>query len=227
MFTSFVNFNTKLKESTSLGQPITEYDPASSGCKDFMRLARELVGLGSAAGTTVPSLPAALVPSAPSLTPSMPVPMVPVAGRPAVPDENLLERAEALAADANKLLATTETLLGSSRYSKPPRTTPTPAETERKIEIIYGVRPRQDGATFVVKADGALSVRLAGDFNAWNPGMTPMQPLRDGAYQVTLPLGPGRYRYRYVVDGRWMRDPANELAATNPYGELDSVVVVP
>src|ERR1700722_1568974 len=38
------NFNTKLKEAASFGQPITEYDPGSRGYKDFVNLARELMG---------------------------------------------------------------------------------------------------------------------------------------------------------------------------------------
>ena len=42
--TSTVNFNTKLKEAASFGQPITEYDPGSRGYKDFANLARELMG---------------------------------------------------------------------------------------------------------------------------------------------------------------------------------------
>ena len=41
---STVNFNTKLKEAASFGQPITEYDPGSRGYKDFLNLARELMG---------------------------------------------------------------------------------------------------------------------------------------------------------------------------------------
>src|SRR5688572_2451979 len=41
---STVNFNTKLKEAASFGQPITEYDPGSRGHKDFVNLARELMG---------------------------------------------------------------------------------------------------------------------------------------------------------------------------------------
>src|SRR5205085_1655971 len=41
---STVNFNTKLKEAASFGQPITEYDPGSRGYKDFVNLARELMG---------------------------------------------------------------------------------------------------------------------------------------------------------------------------------------
>src|SRR5688572_5506270 len=41
---STINFNTKLKEAASFGQPITEYDPGSKGYKDFVNLARELMG---------------------------------------------------------------------------------------------------------------------------------------------------------------------------------------
>lgn len=42
MFKTVINFNTKLKEAASFGQPITEYDPASKGMQDFLGLAREL-----------------------------------------------------------------------------------------------------------------------------------------------------------------------------------------
>jgi len=44
MFKTVINFNTKLKEAASLGQPISEYDPASKGNKNFESLAEELVG---------------------------------------------------------------------------------------------------------------------------------------------------------------------------------------
>jgi len=44
MFKTVINFNTKLKEAASLGQPISEYDPASKGNKNFQSLAEELVG---------------------------------------------------------------------------------------------------------------------------------------------------------------------------------------
>ena len=42
MFDTIVNFNTKLKEAASLGQPVSEYNPASKGHKDFQALAEEL-----------------------------------------------------------------------------------------------------------------------------------------------------------------------------------------
>ncbi len=44
MFKTVVNFNTKLKEAASLGQPVSEYDPTCKGYKDFLTLAEELVG---------------------------------------------------------------------------------------------------------------------------------------------------------------------------------------
>ncbi len=43
---TFINFNTKLREGASFGQPITEYDPGSMGYRDFVRLARELISAG-------------------------------------------------------------------------------------------------------------------------------------------------------------------------------------
>jgi chromosome partitioning protein len=44
MFRTVVNFNTKLKEAASLGQPINEYDSASKGYKDFQNLVKEVIG---------------------------------------------------------------------------------------------------------------------------------------------------------------------------------------
>jgi chromosome partitioning protein len=44
MFKTVVCFNTKIKEASSFGQPISEYDPASKGHKDFTSLAEEVLG---------------------------------------------------------------------------------------------------------------------------------------------------------------------------------------
>jgi len=44
MFKTVVNFNTKIKEAASFGQPINEYDPASKGQQDFKNLAQEVIG---------------------------------------------------------------------------------------------------------------------------------------------------------------------------------------
>ncbi|MHC4537982.1 MAG: ParA family protein [Planctomycetota bacterium] len=44
MLKTVVCFNTKIKEASSFGQPISEYDPASKGHKDFHALAEEIIG---------------------------------------------------------------------------------------------------------------------------------------------------------------------------------------
>ncbi|GAG42322.1 unnamed protein product, partial [marine sediment metagenome] len=45
MFKTVVNFNTKIKEAASFGRPISEYDSASRGHKDFCALAEEVLSL--------------------------------------------------------------------------------------------------------------------------------------------------------------------------------------
>lgn len=51
MFKTVVNFNTKIKEAASFGQPISEYDPASKGQQDFRTLAQEVIGAEEQAHT--------------------------------------------------------------------------------------------------------------------------------------------------------------------------------
>lgn len=192
MCQSFINFNTKLKEGASFGQPITEYDPGSMGFRDFVRLARELIASPSA--ETVP--------------------------------QTILRQANDLAARAEKLLATTRPLLGG-KVEAEPHVPATDAEIQAKINAIYGVRQTDDGVLFVAHAPGAHEVKLAGDFNNWVPESTPMVPDGNSAdFLAMLKLPPGRYRYRYVVDGTWAQDPYNSYVESNPFGEMNSVVEV-
>lgn len=217
MFTAFINFNTKLKEGASLGQPITEYDPASSGCRDFVRFARELISLK-------PTEKALTSPV--EVIEHKPVATVAPTTR-TVAEQSLMARADALTADANKLLATTQTLIGGNRKpAETPQPSSTPIQTDRKIEQIYGPQAIDGGVVFRVRAMGAHRVQLAGDFNDWNPDRTPMQHVDNDTFQIKVPLGPGRYRYRYVIDGQWRNDPANYQVETNPYGELNNILDV-
>lgn len=100
------------------------------------------------------------------------------------------------------------------------------AETARKIERIYGPQPTDDGVIFIARGHGAHNMQIAGDFNDWNPHRTPMMRIDDDTFQVKLPLRPGRYGYRFVIDGQWRNDPANHRTEINPFGELNNVVVV-
>ena len=56
-------------------------------------------------------------------------------------------------------------------------------------------------------ADTAIAVFLAGSFNDWSPTATPMKKANDGQWSASLPLDPGRYEYKFVVDGEWCCEP--------------------
>lgn len=62
--------------------------------------------------------------------------------------------------------------------------------------------------TFIFRHPGLRSVTLAGDFNEWNVSSHPMVPdaARD-TWTLTLELAPGRYEYKFYVDGaQWWND---------------------
>ena len=56
-------------------------------------------------------------------------------------------------------------------------------------------------------SDTAHEVYLAGSFNGWSPTETPMTRDNGGYWTVALPLAPGRYEYKFVVDGEWCCEP--------------------
>lgn len=74
--------------------------------------------------------------------------------------------------------------------------------------------------------EGAESAVLAGEFNDWDLGATPMKRLKDGSFSVTISLeSPRAYRYRYVLDGNvWVSDPEADGTVGNDYGGEDSLV---
>jgi chromosome partitioning protein len=86
-----------------------------------------------------------------------------------------------------------------------------------------GPRPTSDGVVFTIQAPEAHSVQLVGDFNGWTADDTDMQPAGP-IWTRVLKLEPGRYRYRYIVDGQWLSDPLNELREPTPFGGDNSVL---
>ena len=72
----------------------------------------------------------------------------------------------------------------------------------------------------------ASEVCIAGSFNDWHPNATPMILLGDGRWAKELTLPPGRYEYRFVVDGQWVDDPAAKETVANPFGGFNAVLVV-
>lgn len=89
-----------------------------------------------------------------------------------------------------------------------------------------------DGAVFQCRVPHAEAVFLAGTFNDWDPEATPMERAVDGTWSARLELPPGRYEYKFVVDGCWCCDADDDEESLrdcvpNPFGSMNRVVDVP
>lgn len=227
MFKTVVNFNTRIKEASSFGQPINEYDPASKGQQDFRMLAQEVVGSEErpqvkskrlvdsladqleAIGTTANELLKSAKPSVMATPKAAPEPE-----------------------PATQVVVSQEPLVAAEPAPMTVGTVPEPRvepaeQTDAKLANYYGVSQIQDAVVFVTLYPRAQNVQIAGDFNNWQPAGTPMQRVDDGGvWQAKLKLPNGMYRYRLVVDGQWQQDPYNERSEMNPYGDYNSVLEV-
>jgi chromosome partitioning protein len=188
MFKTIVNFNTKLKEAASLGQPISEYDPSSKGYRDFLTLADELIG------TDTLSHRAELV-------------------------NSLQAKLNTISASAEELLVNVEA--NTKAQEK------TPVTLDEKLADFYGVKQLDGHVIFSTLYPRASMVQVAGDFNEWQPEQTGLEKVDEaGKWMLKLPIQPGTYRYRLVVDGQWQQDPYNRMTEMNPFGEMNSVLQV-
>lgn len=76
-------------------------------------------------------------------------------------------------------------------------------------------------------AQRGKTIFLAGTFNNWNPEATPLKwSMKTSAYYAYLELSPGRYEYKYVIDGYWCIDPYCSEWVPNRFGSLNSVLRV-
>jgi 1,4-alpha-glucan branching enzyme len=96
----------------------------------------------------------------------------------------------------------------------------------------------EGGMLFRFSAASARQVTLAGDFNNWGGTQTgrydaSIDPMTDadgdGIWSVVVPLPPGRYQYKFVIDGgvRWEEDPGSFDTIDDGYGGVNSLIVVP
>jgi 1,4-alpha-glucan branching enzyme len=79
---------------------------------------------------------------------------------------------------------------------------------------------------FAVEAPKAKKVCLVGDFNDWDGGRHPMKRSQSGKWEKIAVLAPGRYEYRFLVDGEWWNDPENDDRCFNCFGSQNDVIHV-
>ena len=90
-------------------------------------------------------------------------------------------------------------------------------EAERTVDVVFSL-PAETRAE---------RVTLCGEFNDWSLDSIGLARGADRAWSVTVPLTPGTYRYKFLLDGEtWENGPDADRLEDNAYGTQDSVIVV-
>lgn len=81
---------------------------------------------------------------------------------------------------------------------------------------------------FSLAAPQARQVTLVGDFNAWSRDATTLLDSDgNGVWSVSIPLPPGRYQYKFLVDGqRWVVDPDASAFQPDGFGGRNSLLSI-
>ena len=78
--------------------------------------------------------------------------------------------------------------------------------------------------SFSFESSNAKEVILMGDFNNWNPKKHPMQSDENGMWNQSVLIPPGRYEYKFLVDGQWKEDPQNNQTRLNCFGTYNNIL---
>ncbi|MCU0651612.1 MAG: glycogen-binding domain-containing protein [Candidatus Omnitrophica bacterium] len=82
-------------------------------------------------------------------------------------------------------------------------------------------------ATFKLFAPKAKRVSLAGSFNNWDTKAHAAKKDLKGNWAAKISLKPGRYEYKFFVDGTWINDPScNGGCITNSFGTQNCIVEI-
>ncbi len=79
---------------------------------------------------------------------------------------------------------------------------------------------------YVFKLSGyanAARVMVAGSFNNWNPNEIVMSK-KGTVWQMAMYLKETTHLYRFLVDGKWMNDPANPKTMADGNGNINSMI---
>jgi cyclomaltodextrinase / maltogenic alpha-amylase / neopullulanase len=92
--------------------------------------------------------------------------------------------------------------------------------------IVQGGSSSQQLHTFLYKPPVRVEkILVTGSFNNWNKEKDQLINTKgNGVYELTLPLDPGNYIYKFIVDGKTMLDPANPEKAPSGFDDFNSVL---
>jgi 1,4-alpha-glucan branching enzyme len=99
-------------------------------------------------------------------------------------------------------------------------------ETVKKMKESVGGVASMKRIDFTFNAPEAQKVCITGTFNNWNTKSMPMKKGKDGTWRIMVKLSPGRYEYKYFVDGTWAQNIPGAELAPNPFGTNNCVIGV-
>jgi 1,4-alpha-glucan branching enzyme len=99
-------------------------------------------------------------------------------------------------------------------------------ETSKKIKESRRKTAKVQEVEFTFCAPEAKKVFIAGTFNDWNTKSMLMKKGKDGTWGVMIKLSPGRYEYKYFVDGAWAEDMRGADMVPNSIGTYNCVISV-
>ena len=88
------------------------------------------------------------------------------------------------------------------------------------------LQARAEPVSFSIAAPDAKQVFVAGEMTDWDAGKRAMQRDASGTWHATLDLEPGQWLYKFVVDGKWVQDPATTDHDADGRGGQHSFVFV-
>lgn len=77
---------------------------------------------------------------------------------------------------------------------------------------------------FKLYAPQAKKVYLAGSFNNWSQKEDLAKKDSQGNWKIKFSLKPGRYEYKFFVDGSWVNDPKCTSCVWNSLGSQNCVI---
>ena len=80
--------------------------------------------------------------------------------------------------------------------------------------------------SFKLEASEAKEAILVGDFNSWDLKKHSMKRDGKGRWTKVVTLAPGKYEYKFLVDGQWHNDPNNDQMVANSFGTLNNILTV-
>ena len=101
------------------------------------------------------------------------------------------------------------------------------SESERTTKIPKTTGAKNRNTPLEYFAPEANTVAVAGDFNGWDTQAHMLKKSKAGWWKTNLKLPPGRYQYRFIVNGeQWSEDPENPNKEANEFDSYNSILEV-